>query len=210
MKLSPEFKIVVYIIFIAATFLTRDVMPLLVSTAAAAGFFFFYPDKAMRQGLIPISIFLLITFLSGLLFTGGKVIASFAGIDVTLEGLNDAAIKTARVFLMITGAKLLMLTTSVEDMIEGLSRMLPSSRNKPYIRDFIEIAGMALRALPAIAIRLKSDFREKAAAERPLGLIGKVRLCASLVIPLLGEIINSPERVFGQLIENGNKKERHA
>ncbi|WP_420264014.1 energy-coupling factor transporter transmembrane component T family protein [Candidatus Magnetominusculus dajiuhuensis] len=214
MSFSPEFKIAVYVIFIVATYLTRDVAILLISGVAAACFFFLYPDRAIRRGLLPISIFLIVTFMSGLFFTGGRVIMSLPGVDITHEGLGDAIVKTARVFLMIVGAKILMLTTSADDMIAGLNRMLPSSgaAEKSSVRDFVEIAGMAMKAFPAIALRLKSDFRERAAVSGLQGLpnlVDKARLSASLIIPLLGDIINSPEKVFVELTENTNEKESH-
>ncbi|MBF0458814.1 MAG: hypothetical protein HQK99_13070 [Nitrospirae bacterium] len=212
MKFSPEFKIALYVIFIAAVFLTKDITILLISTAAAACFFFLYPDKAIRRGIVPISIFLIVTFMSGLFFTGGRVIVSYMGIDITHEGLNDAIVKTARVFLMIAGAKILMLTTSAVDMIAGLSRMLPTLKKSPGkspVGDFVEIAGMALAAVPAIVLRLKSEFREKAAACNTSGLINKARLSTSLFIPLLGEIIHSPEKVFGELTLTNNEKESY-
>lgn len=208
MKFSPEFKITLYVIFIVVTFLMKDIQFFIISGAAAACFFFMYPDKAIRRGIVPISIFLFITFMSGLCFTGGRLIVSFAGVDITHEGLNDAIAKTTRVFLMITGAKILMLTTSVDDMIMGLNRMMPSPKSggktagKSSAADFVEITGMTLRAFPAIVLRLKRDFMEKAADARPTGLIDRARLCASLAMPLLGEIINSPEKIFSELTDN--------
>ncbi|MBF0487298.1 MAG: hypothetical protein HQK98_03980 [Nitrospirae bacterium] len=215
MSFSAEFKIAVYVIFIVATFLTRDVAILLISGVAAACFFFLYPDRAIRRGLLPISIFLIVTFMSGLFFTGGRVIMSLPGVDITHEGMGDAIVKTARVFLMIVGAKILMLTTSADDMIAGLNRMLPSSKatGKSPVRDFVEVAGMAMKAFPAIALRLRNDFAQRAAssglqdsANLP-NLIARARLSASLIIPLLGDIINSPEKVFFELTTN--EKESH-
>ncbi|MEO5358835.1 MAG: energy-coupling factor transporter transmembrane protein EcfT [Nitrospirota bacterium] len=188
----------------------KDIQFFIISSVFAACFFFLYPDKAVRRGIVPVSIFLFITFMCGLCFTGGRVIVSFAGVDITYEGLNDAIVKTTRVFLMIIGAKILMLTTSVDDMIAGLNRMIPSSKSrgktagKSSVADFVEITGMTLRAFPAIVLRLKRDFMEKAADTRPTGLIDRARLSASLAIPMLGEIINSPEKIFGELTDNSN------
>ncbi|MBF0516538.1 MAG: hypothetical protein HQK97_05385 [Nitrospirae bacterium] len=211
MKFSPEFKITLYVIFTAVTFLMKDMSFFAISGAAAACFFSLLPDKSIRTGIVPIFIFLFITFMSGMLFTGGRVIASFAGFDITHEGLTEAVVKTVRVFLMIVGAKVLMLTTSVDEMIAGLNRMLPVSNpaKGSAFRDFIEIAGLTFTAFPAIVLRLKTDFREKAAASHYEGLsarlIDTVRLSASLALPLLGEIIHCPERVFGELTRHNKE-----
>ncbi|MBF0320060.1 MAG: hypothetical protein HQL01_09715 [Nitrospirae bacterium] len=205
MKFSPEFKITVYVIFAAAMFLTKDVTIFLTASLAALCFFLLYSDRSIRSGIVPISIFLIITFLSGLFFTGGRVVVSILGLDITEEGLRDAIVKTARVFLMIAGAKLLMLGTTAVDMIKGLGRLLPHSSKSP-VGDFVEITGMALKAFPAITMRLRNDFREKATPGNPVGLMDKARLCASLIIPLLGEIINSPERLFADLTQQSDNK----
>jgi len=195
--LSPEIKILLYIVFVLFLFLSDNLTAFLILLAIFLPFFILIRNKKIRSGAIPITLFLIVTFMGNLFFQKGKIILTFHGIDITEEGIIVASTRTIRVFLMILGAKFLTLTTEVEDLAKALGSFLkPLQMIRIPVRDFIEIMVLSLRAFPLIKKMIQDKYREDMEKKKTDGLIGKAMVIASILMPLFVSTINSPEKIF--------------
>jgi energy-coupling factor transport system permease protein len=196
--LSADFKTSLYALFAALLFITDSVEFYLPASAAALCLWALYPGGRMRGGALPIAVFLAATFLANALFAGGEILFGVFGLDVTREGLHAAAVRTARVFLMIAGAKLLILTAGVDELTAVVGRALsPLKLLRIPVDDFTEVMAMSLKALPLIKRDALMRFNRAASDNGAKDFSARARLAAALVVPVFVSIINKPESVFG-------------
>ncbi len=183
-------------------FLIQDIRVFLTCGFVAFCVFIFFPDRKFRSGLIPITIFLSITFVSNLMFKNGRIIFNYLAIEITQEGLYNAAVITIKVFLMVIGAKLMMYGISVEELIGAVGRLLrPLRILKIPVDEFTELMLLTLKAFPLLKDELKEGYTQKI-TERSLmenkanDLLGKAAAASSLFLPMLINILINPERFF--------------
>lgn len=195
--MSPEIKIVSYIVFIVCLFLIKDITVYLFIFVAISIFFFKIPFKSLKSGWIPISIFLLFTFISNVLFQHGRIIYSTGPFIITEEGLDIASIRTMRVFFMIAGAKILTSTTQIELLVDGFGKILkPLERLGIPVVEFFLTMGLTMKALPRLRDQIAETYREKVKEGNIKGFWGRVRIVSIFLMPLLVKSIQSPESFF--------------
>ncbi|MCX5718938.1 MAG: energy-coupling factor transporter transmembrane component T, partial [Nitrospirae bacterium] len=122
--MSPEIKIILYVLFLISLFLIQDITVYLVILLAVLVFLLRIPLKSLKSGWIPISLFLLFTFVSNVLFQHGKILYIAGPVIITEDGLHISLIRTLRVFFMIAGAKILVSTTQIELLIGAFGKLL--------------------------------------------------------------------------------------
>lgn len=195
--MSPEIKIVLYIIFIVCLFLIKDVTVYLFITVAILIFLLRLPFKSLKSGWIPISLFLLFTFLSNVLFQHGRILYSKGHLVITEEGLNIASLRTMRIFFMIAGAKILTATTQIELLIGAIGKILkPLERLGIPVIDFFSIMGLTMKSLPRIKDQIAETYKEKVRGEDVKGFWNRVKVISFFLMPLFIKSIQSPEIFF--------------
>ncbi len=195
--MSPEIKIVLYIIFIFCLFLIKDVTVYLFITVAILIFLLRLPFKSLKSGWIPISLFLLFTFLSNVLFQHGRILYSKGPLVITEEGLNIASLRTMRIFFMIAGAKILTATTQIESLIGAIGKILkPLERLGIPVIDFFSIMGLTMKSLPRIKDQIAESYKEKVRGEDVKGFCNRVKVISFFLMPLFIKSIQSPEIFF--------------
>lgn len=195
--MSPEIKIVLYIIFIVCLFLIKDVTVYLFITVAILIFLLRLPFKSLKSGWIPISLFLLFTFLSNILFQHGRILYSKGHLVITEEGLNIASLRTMRIFFMIAGAKILTATTQIESLIGAIGKILkPLERLGIPVIDFFSIMGLTMKSLPRIKDQIAETYKEKVRGEDVKGFWNRVKVISFFLMPLFIKSIQSPEIFF--------------
>ncbi|OGW43659.1 MAG: hypothetical protein A2Y66_08455 [Nitrospirae bacterium RBG_13_41_22] len=195
--MSPEIKIVLYIIFIFCLFLIKDVTVYLFITVAILIFFLRIPFKSLKSGWIPISLFLLFTFLSNVLFQHGRILYSKGHLVITEEGLNIASLRTMRIFFMIAGAKILTATTQIDLLIGAIGKILkPLERLGIPVIDFFSIMGLTMKSLPRIKDQIAETYKEKVRGEDVKGFWNRVKVISFFLMPLFIKSIQSPEIFF--------------
>jgi len=195
--LSPEIKIVLYIIFIFCLFLIKDVTVYLFITVAILIFLLRLPFKSLKSGWIPISLFLLFTFLSNVLFQHGRILYSKGPLVITEEGLNIASLRTMRIFFMIAGAKILTATTQIDLLIGAIGKILkPLERLGIPVIDFFSIMGLTMKSLPRIKDQIAETYKEKVRGEDVKGFWNRVKVISFFLMPLFIKSIQSPEIFF--------------
>jgi energy-coupling factor transport system permease protein len=195
--LSPEIKIVLYIIFIFCLFLIKDVTVYLFITVAILIFLLRLPFKSLKSGWIPISLFLFFTFLSNILFQHGRILYSKGPLVITEEGLNIASLRTMRIFFMIAGAKILTATTQIELLIGAIGKILkPLERLGIPVVDFFSTMGLTMKSLPRIKDQIAETYKEKVKGEDVKGFWNRVKVISFFLMPLFIKSIQSPEIFF--------------
>ena len=199
LKIRPELKIILYFLSVVLLFVFDSMYVYLCASVMLVLFFLGMPIKVMKSGWMPISIFLLFTFLSNLVGRHGRVIFSAFFIMVTDEGLHIATLRTLRVFLMIGGAKVLMSASKPEEMIGGLERLFgPLEQAGVPVKDFFHTMGLTIKCLPVLKNMASEAYRENIAASNVTGFWGRARVVSSCLMPLFVKSLQSPESFFEQ------------
>lgn len=181
---SPAAKILLYIFFIIAVFISNSIGIDLVLLVLTLIFAVRVPISRLKRGIIPISLFLAFTFFSNLLFETGRVIYEFWGIAVTEEALARSSHLTLRLFMLIMGAKILTAATSAGDLVRAVTLLLgPIGRWKP-VKDLISTMSLTLSFLPIIYDEAQNLYKEALKNSPEAALTDKIRLSALLITPL--------------------------
>ena len=195
--MSPEIKIILYILFLISLFLIQDITVYLIILVAVLVFLLRIPLKSLKSGWIPISLFLLFTFVSNVLFQHGKILYIAGPVIVTEEGLHLSLIRTMRVFFMIAGAKILVATTQIELLIGAFGKLLkPLERLGIPVVEFFSKMGLTMKSLPKLKEQLAEMYRERIKEDNIRGFWARARVVSMLLLPLFVKSIQSPESYF--------------
>jgi len=195
--MSPEFKIITYVFFITSLFFIRAFNIYLL---ACVPFFILLariPLKTLRRGWLPVSLLLAFTFLSNMFYQEGRILFNSGGLIITDEGMHTAVIRTLRVFFMIAGAKILMASTSTGSLIGALKKLCaPLERLKVPVEDFFQVMELTMKSLPMLKEQTACMYRDKMRRESGRGYLAKAKTVSSLLVPLLVNSIQTPDRYF--------------
>ncbi|KUG04172.1 hypothetical protein ASZ90_018392 [hydrocarbon metagenome] len=129
------------------------------------------------KGITPFLFIILITAVIKIFLVGGTSIVSVWFINITVEGLKSALSLTVRLILIIFSAQILLLTTSIVSLTDGLGILLkPLEKIRFPVHELVMIMTISLRFIPVLLnesrrIRLAQisrgiDFREGPAWDR--------------------------------------------
>lgn len=199
LKIKPELKIIFYCLFVALLFIFDNLTGYIFAFAMLSFFFLKMPLKTLKSGWLPISIFLLFTFMSNAVGRHGRIVFSAGVFMVADEGIHIAAVRTLRVFLMIGGAKVLMSVTTAEEMIDGLGSLFgPLERVGLPARDFFHTMGLTMKCFPVLKNMVSEAYRENIRTCNMPGFWGRARVVSSYLMPLFVKSLQSPESFFEQ------------
>jgi energy-coupling factor transport system permease protein len=137
----------------------------------------------LKRGLTPVTLFLIFTFISNVLFQEGRVAAEFLGLRLTDEGLMRGGQLTLRLFILILGAKVLTATTGAEELVTGMGGLLGPVGRLEYVKELINTMSLTLRILPIIydeAMELYKDVKNSDGR----GLRDRMKLAVELLTTL--------------------------
>ena len=195
--MSPEIKIISYIIFIVCLFLIQNLTVYLLIFFTLSILLLQIPLKSLKKGWIPISLFLLFTFVSNVFFQHGKILYSVGPVIITDEGLHISFVRTMRVFFMIAGAKLLVATTQIELLVGAFGKLLkPLERLGIPVVEFFSTMGLTMKSLPILKDQVAEMYREKINKGNITGFWSRARIVSMLLLPLFVKSIQSPESFF--------------
>lgn len=125
-KLDPRVKLFGTLLYVISLFCIKGIMGFLLATFFMAGVIMAsrVPFKFMVKGLKPILILMLITALFNLFLTSGEVLVSFWILEITKEGLQNAVFMTIRLIYLILGTSVMTLTTTPNQLTDGLEKSL--------------------------------------------------------------------------------------
>ena len=199
MNLLPEIRILVYLFFVllVSTVSSLEIYAVIFFVLCLSILFLKVPLRALRSGWIPISIFLVFTFISNVLNQHGKIVYSTGPLNITEEGLNIATLRTLRVLYMIAGAKILIATSKTEEIIHGLWRLLgPLEKLGLPVKDYFHTMGLTLKCFPILKSLLYENYREQIISADIKGVWNRAKVVSMFLLPMFVESIQNPEKFF--------------
>ena len=190
-RLDPRTKLLVLILYIVALFTAGNwvsyglCLLFLVSTIVISTI----PWKAIIRGMKPLVMLLIFTALLNLLFTrDGRVLVSFWGIVITLEGVIRAFFLTMRILMLITGTFLLTYTTSPISLTDGLESLMgPLKKIHVPVHELSMMMCIALRFIPTLieeTDKIMSAQKARGADFETGKLMQRVKAMIPILIPL--------------------------
>ncbi|WP_034443823.1 energy-coupling factor transporter transmembrane component T family protein [Butyrivibrio sp. AE2032] len=189
-RLDPRVKIVGTFSFIISLFLVNNFIGY-----AIAGLFLVIciklsnvPPKFIFRGMKAIFFLLLITMVFNLFLTPGEAIFSFWKFQITKEGIKLAAMMGIRLVFLITGSSLMTLTTTPNNLTDGLENLLnPLKKIRVPVHEISMMMSIALRFIPILMEETDKIMKAQMArgADFESGsLIQRAKSLIPLLVPL--------------------------
>lgn len=189
-RLDPRVKLFGTILYIVTLFIAKN--PLVYLLAAVFLFLCIriakIPVKYIMRGLKSIMIILGITLIFNIFLTDGHVIVSFWKLKITWEGIIQAAYMAVRLVMLIMGSSLMTLTTTPNDLTDGLEKALGFLRIVKFpVHEMAMMMSIALRFIPILMEETDKIMKAQTArgADFESGnFIKKVKAMVPILVPL--------------------------
>ena len=152
-RLDPRCKLVATFCFIVSLFLIKGFAGFIV----AAAFILLMiklsivPFKFIVRGMKVIVFLLLFAVTFNLFLTPGEPAISFWKLTITWEGIHMAAFLTIRLVLLIMGSSLMTLTTTPNNLTDGLEKLMkPLKVIRVPVHEVAMMMSIALRFIPIL------------------------------------------------------------
>jgi energy-coupling factor transport system permease protein len=189
-KLDPRTKFIGTLLFIVSIFLFHSFLGYLVATIFLASMIALskVPVKFMFKGLKAVFMLLLITVFFNIILTPGEVIWKLGFLKVTKEGLVMAAKMAIRLTYLVTGSSVMTLTTTPNQLTDGLERLLhPLNKIRIPVHEIAMMMSIALRFIPILMEETDKIMKAQIArgADFESGnLIQRMKNMVPLLVPL--------------------------
>ena len=131
---------------------------------------------------------MLITVSFNLFLTDGKIIFQWKFLKVTKEGVSVAFFMALRLIYLVVGASLMTLTTTPNDLTDGLESVLsPLKKIKVPVHEISMMMSIALRFIPILmeeTDRIMKAQKARGADFESGNLIQKAKAMIPLLVPL--------------------------
>ena len=188
-KLDPRVKFIGTLVYIVSLFLFKNwgyvlgtlflISMILLSKV---------PFKFMVKGLKSIVMLLLITMFFNMLFTPGEVLIRLGFVKITREGLILAGRMGLRLVYLILGSSIMTLTTTPNQLTDGLERLLrPLNKIRVPVHEIAMMMSIALRFIPILLEETDKIMKAQIARGADFeggDLIKKVKNMVPLLVPL--------------------------
>ncbi len=189
-RLDPRDKIIGTLVFIISLFVAKNVTSYAVATAFLIAVIMLsrVPFGFIVRGMKAVVIILLITILFNLFLTPGITFFSVWKIKITYEGLKMAGYTAVRLTYLIIGSSLMTLTTTPNNLTDGLeSLMKPFRIFRVPVHEIAMMMSIALRFIPILMEEtdkiMKAQLSRGADFESG-GLIKRSKALIPLLVPL--------------------------
>ncbi len=189
-KLDPRTKLFATLLFIISVFSFDGIVGFIVMTAFLFGVIALskVPLSFMLRGLKAIMILLVIAGLFNLFLTPGQVIWSIWKIHITREGLRNAVLMTIRMVYLIMGSSVMTLTTTPNQLTDGLEKALkPLQKINVPVHEIAMMMSIALRFIPILIEETDKIMKAQMARGADFetgGLVKKAKNMVPLLVPL--------------------------
>jgi energy-coupling factor transporter transmembrane protein EcfT len=193
--LSALIKIFFYTMFVISLFFLQSPVFYIIPVSLMILLLFTIPFRRVTQGWLPISLLLLFTFLGNVFFHHGKVLYHAGGFIITEEGITIAATRTLRLLLMISGAKIVMATTSIESLVAALGKIFrPVERLGLPVKEFFSTMGLVMQSLPKLKKEIAVIYNKKIKEDKVSGFLNRTKIASQVFSDLFVKGLESPEK----------------
>ncbi len=189
-KLDPRTKLAGTMIYIISLFLTKGI----IGYCIGAFFLLFIirmskvPLKYIVRGLKAIVILLLISVSFNIFLTPGEEIFQIWKLKATKEGLIIAVYMAVRLIFLIMGSSVMTLTTTPNDLTDGLEKSLGFLKKiKVPVHEIAMMMSIALRFIPILIEETDKIMKAQMARGADFetgGIIKKAKSMIPLLVPL--------------------------
>lgn len=189
-KLDPRVKLGMTVLFIISLFVFQGLWGYLVAALFLALVIRLstVPFKFMVKGMKSIVFLLSITVIFNLFLTPGEPIVRIWKLSITQEGLRLAILLSIRLSFLIIGSSVMTLTTTPNQLTDGLEKMLrPLNKIKVPVHEIAMMMSIALRFIPILMEETDKIMKAQLArcADFDSGnLIRKAKSLVPLLVPL--------------------------
>ena len=192
-RMDPRVKLILTVLYIVIIFLADNVYcyGALMLSALLLVLFSHISLRVVLKGLKPILFVLIFTTVIHIFFTDGeRLLVSFLGIEIYLEGILRAVFMGVRVIVLVIGTSVLLTYTTspivLTDAIESL--LSPLKKIRVPVHDFAMMLTIALRFIPTLieeTDKIMNAQKARGAAFDSGNVIARVRALVPVIIPLL-------------------------
>ena len=189
-KLDPRVKLAATLVFIISLFVFRSPEAYAAATVFLGTVIYIskVPVKFMMRGLKSIILLLMITVAFNLFLTPGTAVFRIWKIQVTKEGIVIAVSMAVRLIYLIVGASVMTLTTTPNDLTDGLEKALtPMKKIRVPVHEISMMMSIALRFIPILLDETDKIMKAQMARGADFetgGLIKKAKSMIPLLVPL--------------------------
>ena len=189
-RLDPRVKFVGTLMFIISLFLFQGWVGYLIATAVLVIMIKVskVPFSFMVKGLKAIVVLLVITLAFNIFLTPGTVIWQWKFLKITEEGLILAGKMAVRLVELVIGASLMTLTTTPNQLTDGLERLLrPLNKINVPVHELALVMSIALRFIPILMEETDKIMKAQIARGADFesgGVIKKIKAMVPLLVPL--------------------------
>ena len=189
-RLDPRVKLVSTLIYIVSLFVFDSIIGYVIAAIFLASMIKLsqVPFRFMVKGLKPVVVLLCITLFFNLIFTPGEAVFSIWIITVTREGIQLAVRMGIRLVFLVIGASLMTLTTTPNQLTDGLERLLkPLNHIHVPVHEISMIMSIALRFIPILLDETDKIMKAQTARGADFesgGLVRKGKAMVPLLVPL--------------------------
>ena len=189
-RLDPRVKLAFTLIFIISLYVGKS----FAAFGVAAAFLAFViglskvPVRFMFRGLKSILFLLVISAVFNLFLVKGEVVLEFWIFSISKEGIETAVLMIVRLILLVTGTSIMTLTTTPNDLTDGLEKGLGFLKViKVPVHEIGMMMSIALRFIPILIEEVNKIMKAQEARGADFesgGLIEKAKALVPLLIPL--------------------------
>ena len=189
-RLDPRTKLVGTLVFLISLFAFRSFAAYAVATVFLAAVIRAskVPFKFMVKGLKAIVILMMITVVFNMFMTPGEPLFSIWKLTITREGVVQAAFMAIRLTYLIIGASIMTLTTTPNQLTDGLEKGLrPLNKIHVPVHDIAMMMSIALRFIPILLEETDKIMKAQMARGADFesgGVIQKAKNMGPLLVPL--------------------------
>lgn len=189
-RLDPRVKLFGTMVFLFSLFISGRPLPYLVATAALFLVIKIsrVPFRFIVKGLKAVVILLIISVSFNLFLTPGKVVAGFWILKITREGIHTALLIGIRLIYLIIGSSMMTLTTTPNDLTDGLEKALGFLRKIHIpVHEIAMMMSIALRFIPILMEETDKIMKAQTARGADFesgGIIKKAKNMVPLLVPL--------------------------
>ena len=189
-RMDPRTKLSGTMVFIISLFIADSVPAYLLATAflVLAVRLSGVPFSFMVRGLRAVLFLLLISVSFNLFLTPGRVLFAVGFLKITWEGLRLAAFMALRLIYLIIGSTIMTLTTTPNQLTDGLERGLGFlNKIRVPVHEISMMMSIALRFIPILVEETDKIMKAQMArgADFETGnLIQKAKSMVPLLVPL--------------------------
>lgn len=189
-RLDPRVKLSATIIYIISLFVVHGIWGYLLTAIFLAAMIKLsnVPFKFMIKGMKAIAFLLVLTVVFNLFLTPGDVVLQIWKITITKQGISIALTMAVRLMLLIIGSSVMTLTTTPNNLTDGLESLLgPLKKIKVPVHEISMMMSIALRFIPILLEETDKIMKAQIArgADFESGnIIKKAKSLIPLLVPL--------------------------